>query len=397
VDTAATPRRTGAAPWRAWLDALRAALPVWLIAYTGYLLVTALGWGVAARPDTPSPDLDDTLNTSWHRWDAKLFDHLVEHGYQPERAELTAFFPLYPGLVRELDGVLPGSPFVAAIALSAAAFFAALVVLHRLVAAELDRERAGQALWLLVAFPTAFFLGLGYNESLFLFLMLACVYALRREHWWLAGTFGLLATLTRSAGLLLALAFAYEYLRRRRFSPLRIRLSVLAILLIPAGLGLYALYLRDTIGDPFAFMQAQKVGWNREPGWPWEGIASLPAFLSDLPKLSGLWLLLSLLDPIVLAFVLVMLVLSVVGPWRMRRDQAIFALLGWALLLFMLSFPPDPQARHPLMSVSRLSIELFPVFMVLARARPLQNPYMYLGLGLQTLMLVHFARGGWVA
>src|SRR5215211_1302219 len=107
VDAPAKPRRTGAAPWRAWLDALRAALPVWLTAYTGYLLVTTLGWGVAARPDTPSPDLDDTLNASWHRWDAKLFDHLVEHGYQPERAELTAIFPLYPGLVRQLDGVLP--------------------------------------------------------------------------------------------------------------------------------------------------------------------------------------------------------------------------------------------------------------------------------------------------
>lgn len=385
------------AAWHAWLDAVRAALPVWLTAYAGYLMMTVLGWGVGASRFTPAPDLADTLTTSWLRWDAKHFIYLVDHGYQADWAELTALFPLYPGLVRGLDEILPGSPFVASIAVSATAFLAALALLYRLVTVEFDRDVARRAIWLLVAFPTAFFLGLGYNESLFLCLMLACVYALRRERWWWAGGFGLLATLTRSAGLLLALAFAFEYLRRRDFAPRRIRLDALAVLLVPAGLGLYVLYLRSAVGNPFAFMHAQEVGWNRHLSWPWEGIANLPVFFTDLPSTSGLWLFLAVVDPIVLAFMLALLVLTVVGPWRLRRDQLVFPLLAAVLLLFMLSFPPDPQIRHPLMSVSRLSIEVFPIFMVLARARPLRDPYTYLGLSLQALLLVHFVRGGWVA
>ncbi len=47
----------------------------------------------------------------------------------------------------------------------------------------------------------------------------------------------------------------------------------------------------------------------------------------------------NLLDLLAVIFMIVLLTLCFVGPWRMRRDQWVMPLLGVALLLFTISFP----------------------------------------------------------
>ena len=67
-----------------------------------------------------------------------------------------------------------------------------------------------RAAWFLLIFPTAYFLHIGYTESLFLALVLGSFLAARTDRWWLAGILGGLAALTRINGLVLIPALAAE-------------------------------------------------------------------------------------------------------------------------------------------------------------------------------------------
>lgn len=379
---------------QSWRAAIRAALPVWLTIY----LVTSLVTVLARVNPSPTSTVSQLAEQSWFRLDAKLFAAIAEHGYAPPAdPALRALFPLYPVLLRGVDTVLPGGAFAAGLVVSGAALLAMLAILHQLAITEFGETTAGWAIWAVAAFPTAFFLLIGYNESLFLALMLASVYAMRRGNWWAAGALGGLASLTRSAGILLTAAFAYEYLRQHRWRPRRARIDGLAILLIPAGTGLFAAYLWHTFGDPLAFTHVQSI-WARHLDWPWvDPVNAGRLIVHGLPHLHRLTLYAALNLAMVL-FSAALLVLAVTGRWRLRRDQFVYVLIGAAFLLFAISFPVDPSVKpYPLYSVARLVIEAFPIFFILARARPIRLPYAYLGMGTQGVLLAHFVLGGWVA
>lgn len=380
-------------PARPWRDSALAALPVWFAAYATYVAVTFLAWAVLARPLSPAPSLAGLLPTSWQRFDAQAFITIARDGYATDHSP--AFFPLYPILVRGVDTVLPGGPFFAALSVSAVALLGTLILLHRLVDSEWGADVARRTIWLLMAFPTAYYLGLGYNTSLFLGLSVAFLYLLRRGNWWAAGAVGGLATLTRSSGVLFGVVFAYEYLRVRGFRLSAIRWDVLAVLLIPTGVAVFAGHLWVARGDALAFVHAQQE-WSRDFEWPWMTLVETARFLAIQPRFTGLEVM-TLLDPVILVVTTALLAACVVGPWRMRRDQFVYPLYGVLLLLFMISFPPDPELRHPLMSVSRLSLEVFPIFITLAGIRWLNRPYTHVALAVQAVLLVHFCRGGWVA
>jgi hypothetical protein len=357
-----------------------------------------------------------------------------------------------------------GRSWVAALLVANAALLLALIVLFRLVEHELDRAAAGRTIFYLVAFPTGFFLSAAYNEGLFIALLAATVYCLRREHWWRAGALGALAAATRSAGILLVLAFAYEwarahgYLRARTYfrsqsyfrtrayvqarslvrasapayvgthsadgrrqnmsintdiprqpfadehwtapsDPPAPRRGLLAVLLMPLGLG--AVMIADWIAyrDPLAFSHTQAAHWGRQPAWPWH--APIAAARAPGPKYTEIWAH-NLLELGTVAFLAVLLVLCLAGPWRLRRDQRVFPLLGAALLIFMISFPSRFTADipYPLYSASRIGLEVFPAFMVLGRigGRPWLDRTLLLGFVLtQGLLAAHFLHSGWVA
>src|SRR5262249_31080871 len=154
---------------------------------------------------------------------------------------LTAFFPLYPLVMRGLAHFIHHNYLVAGLFISNVALLVVSIVLYQLVLEDFGQERANCTVLYISVFPTAFFLASGYNESLFLCLALLCFYQIRHGRWWPAGIFGILASLTRSAGLLLIVPFCYEYLQLHQFRLRAIRLDVVSIALIPAGIALFAL------------------------------------------------------------------------------------------------------------------------------------------------------------
>jgi hypothetical protein len=381
----------------AWLRSARAGGGVWLAAVLGAVLVSWL----SRINDKASIGLHGIIS-SWGRYDWLWYRQIAEHGYaqlKPDDLQPAAFFPLYPVLVRAVDVITPGGPLGGALAISAASALGMFVVLHRLVDREFGTDTARRTMLYLAAFPTGFFLLTPYPLALFLLLTVAAFFGMRTGRWWVAGALCALATATRSSGVLLAVPFCYEYLRQRDFNPRRIRLDVLAIALVPAGLLAFMAYTNYLIGNPLAPMRAQAF-WHRAIAPPWVGIVDSARWAVRMPLLIGQVNLLYLGSTLL---ALAALVLMVVGPWRMRRDQLAFPLLCAAEVLFMISFPASGRSGHDggLLSASRLVLEIFPIFVLLAtiggRHRLFDRIYLFTGLVMQGSLLTAYLHNAWIA
>jgi hypothetical protein len=160
------------------------------------------------------------LAVPWTHWDGAWFLRVALRGYRHDASP--AFFPLYPLLIRGLAPLTGGNYVLAGMAVSLVAYAAAMILLYRLVAGDVGRRVALWSVVFLSLFPTAFFFQAVYSESLFLALTLAALLAARRGRWWLAGLLGGLATLTRSAGVLLLVPLAWMWWEQRRGAALRL-------------------------------------------------------------------------------------------------------------------------------------------------------------------------------
>src|SRR5207248_10279400 len=154
------------------------------------------------------------------------------------------FFPLFPLLITAFAHILGSwSYLLVGTIISNAALLGALFVIYQLAVEAGGEQVAQRTLLYLCIFPTAFYFFAPYNESLFLLLTASTFLAMRQQRWWLAGLLGLLAALTRSAGILLVIPYLFELWTSRhslldqvhgRFNRLRQLLPrLLSIALIP--------------------------------------------------------------------------------------------------------------------------------------------------------------------
>ncbi|MBV9230034.1 MAG: glycosyltransferase family 39 protein, partial [Chloroflexi bacterium] len=189
-----------------WYSALKGILPTYIATHVAFFITSCLSILFLHRDFDWQSDPLHRIWQSWFRWDTGHFSHIANDGYTD--AWRTAFFPLHPLLIRALKPLIH-NPYIGGIVVSNVALLVLSVVLYQLVREDFDQERADRTVLYLSVFPTAFFLVSGYNESLFLCLVLLSFYQMRHGQWWLAGLFGFFASLTRSAGLLLLLPFCY--------------------------------------------------------------------------------------------------------------------------------------------------------------------------------------------
>ena len=157
----------------------------------------------------------------WDQWDFGYYQKIAEFGYEARDGSL-AFYPLFPYLLR-LVAYISGSYLAAGLIVSGIASVAAAVLLRRLVQLDYDSAVALRSVWFFLIFPTAYFLHVGYRESLFLALALASVLAARVDRWGLAGLLGAFCWLTRAGGIVLVPSLAVEaaqkYSTNRRWNP----------------------------------------------------------------------------------------------------------------------------------------------------------------------------------
>lgn len=205
----------------------------------------------------------------WARWDAEWYLLVAEQGYHSDAyfldrpvayapGDATGFFPLYPLLVR-IGTALGLSALCAGVLVSNLALLLGLFFLRELAARDFGEEVAEGALWVLVTFPTSFFLSAVYAESLMLAGALGALRAARDGRPWAAGLWGAVATLARPTGLLVMVPLADELLLARRSTPGPRAASRLAALgAPPAALAGYMLYCRASFGSFAPFLARQE-------------------------------------------------------------------------------------------------------------------------------------------
>lgn len=144
----------------------------------------------------------------WANWDGGHFRGIAEAGYIPFQV---VFFPLYPLLIKLLI-FLGLHSLWGGLLISNLAIIGALFYLYKLVSLDFDETIAKKAVFITLAFPTAFYFNAVYSESLFLFLTTGAFYYARTKRWLLAILLASLAAVTRLTGLMVIFTVALEYL-----------------------------------------------------------------------------------------------------------------------------------------------------------------------------------------
>ncbi len=335
---------------------------------------------IGQRAGTHVQESRTLLLAVWGRWDAVHYLDIATSGYHGTDL---AFFPLLPMLIAFL-GRLIGNHLIAGLVISNVALFFALLFLYKLVEHEFDRTVARRAIFYISIFPTAVFFSAVYTESLFLMLTVASFYYMRERRWWLAGAIGLLASLTRIEGMLLAVPFAIEWWSAHREN-LRAGLrNLVPIFLIPLGLLLFMGYLWVLNGDPLYFTHIQS-HWNRQLAAPWTSIGN--SFHKIATALGPQTVAQQILELVFTALMIGVLI----GGWRKLKPSYV-AYMGLSILM--------PLCTSSLMSMPRFALVLFPMFAILALwgGRPrVNNAIVALSLPLLGLFTVLFADWYWVA
>jgi hypothetical protein len=307
----------------------------------------------------------------WNRWDAPHYLDLVVFGYRATDAGdlfgpngyrsvypgdlplYIVFYPLFPWLATAVNAVV-GDPLLSALLVSTAASLVVAPLMYRLVRHDEPPGVALRAAWFLLVFPTAYFLHIGYTESLFLALVLGSFLAARAERWWVAGLLGGLAALTRINGLVLLLALPAEAFTQWLGAPRperRVRPEWLAIGLVAVGFAAYLALNQVVYGDPFEFLRVQRDHWFKEAAPPWEAISTAFGWFRA-EELESV-ILYAILE---LGFAALGLAAVVAAAFRLR--PAYFAWMAGNWLLF--------TSTSFLLSVPRYTLTLFPFMILMA-------------------------------
>ena len=312
------------------------------------------------------------------RWDAAYYLTIATHGYgnlnSPTNLRL-AFFPLYPLLVKVVGFVMP--VIVAGVLISIVALGFALYGVHRLSTLESAHgtaavrgrasATAGLAVLLLAFSPMAVFFSADYTESLFMALAVAAFLCARHGRWMWAAIAGLLASATRSPGILLLLPTLLLYLygpredrvpdrdtadtlASRLLPRYRVRPDVLWLALIPLGTLAFFAGLALAGGHALSPLTTQHTAWERHSADP--VVTIWQAIKQTIVTHSG--------NEVIQLSSLLAAVIATVGV--LRRLPLAYGLWMIAALIPPLA-DPEPQL---LISTSRFVAVLFPIAMWLA-------------------------------
>ena len=328
---------------------------------------------------------------SWANFDGEHYLSIAYIGYKGLEQ---AFFPVYPMLISFLSKPFVNDIYsslvfgtVAGIIISNASFLLALIFLWKLIREDYSEKIANLTVFALTFFPTSFYFGAVYSESLFLLLSVSSFYLVRKGHFLSASVLGAVASATRVFGVLLLASFLIEAREQKvKFS------KWFWIFLIPLGLGAYMLYQYFTVGDPVTFYRLQKLVGEQHQG----GFTLLPqVYFRYLKMLFTVeWA-----NPIYQTIILELFVgilffaLPIFGYFKkVRLSYLTFAMLGFLL----------PTIQGSFSSLPRYVIVLFPAFLVLSLwidKLPLLLKIIFLGFSVFALSIetMLFLRGYWVA
>lgn len=362
--------------------------------------VPAAGYVLQPIPGT----LGQLLEPLFH-WDGYWYVLIADRGYDLHAAT-TAFWPLYPLLLKAGYDLSKWPMPILGVILSNLALLGALMVLYRLVRLDYGDAIAGRTIWLLALFPTAFFFSAVYTEALFLLLTVASIYCGRTDHWGRAAAFGFLAALTRNTGVLVIIPLGLLLIQRYGWDPRNWWQRGVQVASIALGPLLYFVFLQRVWGDPLITLKAQEQ-WARYQTMPWN------TFSTAFQQLDFQWLHWLRIAPewstltsaftrasfaeggvFDLLITLLFIPIALYALWRVRPAYSLYALALFILPLL------SPSIVHPLMSMPRFVIVMFPFFIALAmllRNRWLFGAVLAFSVVQLAVLLIQFGTWFWVA
>lgn len=354
-------------------------LAIFLVSYLGLTLlpvVTKEGYQLQSR--------NLSFWARWANWDGGAYLTIAEKGYNLSRSEQYAFFPLYP-LVIKIVNFIFRNYLLSGLLISWTACFLTIYFLYKLASLDFSNQIAQRTVNYFLVFPFSFFLLATYSESLFLFLVVSSFYFLRKSNSVKASVLGMLATATRVTGLALIPALTIEALEKTKF---KIRKEFACLIILPLGFGSYLWYQLRTTGNPFFFLKAVQIYWQRDQfTFPFKVILSYFVHFQPADFFQFRDNSLVSLEIITSLFFLSLILIS----WgKLRKSYFWYSLFVWSL----------PLVTGRSGSVLRYVLAAFPCFIVLAifgKNKSFDRFYSLLSLMLLGLFLVGFINGYWVA
>lgn len=348
------------------------------------------------------------LISPWANFDGVHYLAIASRWYIDE-GRFLPLFPVSVGVVAAplslIWPILPFGPgtFVAGIIFSTICAILSLYFMAKLLYLDYKNKTVELAIFLFLAFPTAFFLACIYSEGMFLLLSVLSLYFARQKKWFLACILVMFLSITRLSGILIALPLLWEYYlveikpRKTSFSWKK-HLNLVYFAFIPTLLLLYSYFNYLKWGDFLYFVNAHgNLGNSRETS-----TLALPVvifyryiriLLTVSPKIYEFWI--ALLEFGTLFYTLWSLLLS----WKMKIRQS-YQIFAWVMVAL-------PLLSGTLTGFPRYILPIFPFFLVQAiwfekqrktkMGKIIFAVFVFCSILLQTVLLVLFSRGYFVA
>ncbi len=323
-------------------------------------------------------------------FDGEHYLAIAREGYRP----LTYFFfPLFPVLINFFSIIFGEAAFnmlLSGLFISHLSLFIGMVGLYKLVRLDYKENIFKYALILLLLFPTSFYFGSVYTESMFLALAIWTFYFARRGNFLTAGILAAFAGATRLVGVALIPVLIIELFIQKKNS-LNFK-NVLGVLISSLGITTYMIYLKAATGSFLEFFKSISVfGEQRGPT-----LILLPQvfyryFVKILPNINYSYFPATLtifLEIIVSVFFLILIIFSFK---KLRFSYWIFLTLGYLI----------PTLSGSFSSLPRYVLVLFPAFIFLAvffeKRRGLFFAFLSVSFILLLISFALFARGYWIS
>ena len=225
----------------------------WLISYLAPFFIPYLGFfpykEIAIQYNLPK------FLTAFANFDGAHYLLIAKNGYSQYQQ---AFFPLYPLLIRWLSPLFFNNYLITGLLISNISFLAGLFIFSKYlkqISSSSSKFHPVPTILLLIMFPTSFFFGAVYTEGLFFFLIISCLYSLKKKKFLFASLFAFFAALTKFVGVFLLIPILFTV--NRSNESIHWSKKLLLLLSPVVGISLYSLFLFQTTGDPFFFLNSQ--------------------------------------------------------------------------------------------------------------------------------------------
>ncbi len=324
--------------------------------------------------------VNNSLLSVWANFDGVHYLNIADNGYTNNGR----FMPLYPLMIRVFH-FLPS--WLVGLSLSNLFFLLSLWILFKLFKFDYEKKTIYMAIFFLMVFPTSFFFGSVYSESLFLLLILSSFYFARQKKWFLAGVLAALSSATRIVGIVMFFALLIElYLQRQKIDIKK----MLAVSISFLGTIIYAVYNKLKWGDYLYFLKAHgELGNSRSTNsiilFP-QTIYRYFKILSSLPFRQFEWWI-ALLELSMFIFALTLIIIG----WRKK--------IRYSYLIYALGALFIPASSGTFSGLPRYIIPIFPIFlaMSLIKNKFIKITFSIASLVLSVILLMFFARGYFVA